>query len=181
MQLDHQCSNPGYALLGALVEKLRGEPWEEVLQREVLEPLGMTRITPLPQTPHASGFAVHPWAGVMQPEPLTDTGAIAPAGRLWSTAADLCRWAAFLAGGAGEKVPAEIRRPAAASDGDGSAGYGLGLQLQPWTAGCGSATAARCPASSPRSCQRAGRCGGRHARQHHGRPQPRPGGPRDLT
>ena len=34
-------SNPGYTLLGALVEKLRGAPWEEVLRREVLEPLGL--------------------------------------------------------------------------------------------------------------------------------------------
>ncbi|WP_051969722.1 serine hydrolase domain-containing protein [Kitasatospora azatica] len=126
-------SNPGYALLGALVERLRGEPWGEVLRQEVLEPLGLTRTTLLPQSPHAGGFAVHPWADVMLPEPLTDTGAMGPAGQLWSTAADLCRWAAFLLAG-DEKVLAtdtlaEMRRPAVGPEGDWTACYGLGLQL----------------------------------------------------
>ncbi|WP_269856755.1 serine hydrolase domain-containing protein [Streptomyces sp. RPT161] len=127
-------SNPGYALLGALVARLRGAPWGEVLRREVLEPLGMTRTTLLPQAPHAGGFAVHPWADVMLPEPLEDTGVMAPAGQLWSTAADLCRWAAFLATG-DDKVlapatAAEMRRPATEpNDREWTAGYGLGLQL----------------------------------------------------
>ena len=34
-------SNPGYALLGALVGELRGQAWHEVLRQEILEPLGM--------------------------------------------------------------------------------------------------------------------------------------------
>ncbi len=59
----HHYSNPGYALLGALVERLRGgSPWDEVLRNEVLEPLGMGRTTLRPERPHASGWAVHPWA-----------------------------------------------------------------------------------------------------------------------
>ncbi|MFE0463441.1 serine hydrolase domain-containing protein [Kitasatospora sp. NPDC058965] len=126
-------SNPGYALLGALVERLRRQPWGEVLRQEVLEPLGMTRTTMLPQAPHAGGFAVHPWADVLLPEPPADTGAMAPAGQLWSTAADLCRWAVFLTAGDGKVLAAEtlaeMRRPAVAPDGDWNAGYGLGLQL----------------------------------------------------
>ncbi|WP_377270689.1 serine hydrolase domain-containing protein [Peterkaempfera sp. SMS 1(5)a] len=131
----HHYSNPGYALLGALVEQLRGEPWSEVLRREVLEPLGMARTAPLPQPPHAGGFAVHPWADVMLPEPLEDTGVMAPAGQLWSTAADLCRWAAFLSGDDGKVLApgtlAEMRRPATEPDGDEwTAAYGLGLQLR---------------------------------------------------
>ncbi|MDH6132164.1 CubicO group peptidase (beta-lactamase class C family) [Kitasatospora sp. MAA4] len=130
----HHYSNPGYALLGALVEQLRGEPWGQVLQREVLDPLGMTRTSLLPQMPHAGGFAVHPWADVMLPEPLTDTAVMAPAGQLWSTAADLCRWAAFLSAG-DEKVlspatVAEMRRPTTEPDGEEwTSSYGLGLQV----------------------------------------------------
>lgn len=130
----HHYSNPGFALLGGLVERLRGQSWGEALRAEVLEPLGMTRTTLLPQEPHAGGWAVHPWADVMQPEPLQDTGRMAPAGQLWSTADDLCRWAAFLAGG-DERVlsaatVAEMRTPAAAPAGeDWDPGYGLGLQL----------------------------------------------------
>ncbi|MFJ9696968.1 serine hydrolase domain-containing protein [Kitasatospora sp. NPDC101183] len=130
----HHYSNPGFALLGALVEELRGEHWGEVLRREVLEPLGMTRTSLLPEAPHAGGFAVHPWADVMLPEPLTDTGRMAPAGQLWSTGEDLARWAAFLAAG-DEKVLAhatlaEMRRPAVApEDADWTSAYGLGLAL----------------------------------------------------
>ncbi len=92
-------SNPGYGALGALVERLRDEPWGVVLQREVLDPLAMTRTTLMPQAPHARGWAVHPWADVLLPEPAEDARAMAPAGQRWSTADDRCRWAAFLAAG----------------------------------------------------------------------------------
>ncbi|GAA2236391.1 serine hydrolase domain-containing protein [Kitasatospora cystarginea] len=127
-------SNTGYALLGALVERLRGEPWGDVLRREVLDPLGLTRTTLSPRPPHAGGFAVHPWADVMLPEPLEDTGVMAPAGQLWSTAADLSHWAAFLATGHEQVLSpaavAEMRRPAAQPDGpEWTSSYGLGVQL----------------------------------------------------
>ena len=125
-------SNPGFALLGALVERLRGEPWGEVLRREVLLPLGMSRTTLLPEVPHARGWAVHPWADVVLPEPSHDTGLMGPAGQLWSTAADLCRWAAFLLAGADEVLSADTlaeMRTSAPSAGDWDSGYGLGLEL----------------------------------------------------
>ncbi|MFI8211382.1 serine hydrolase domain-containing protein [Streptomyces werraensis] len=130
-------SNPGYALLGALVEKLRGAPWEDVLRREVLEPLGLHRTTVEPVAPHAGGWAVHPWADVMQPEPLENLGVMAPAGQLWSTTGDLARFAAFLAAGDERVLSAEsvreMRTPAAPAEAadvaDGYA-YGLGLELR---------------------------------------------------
>lgn len=130
----HHYSNPGFALLGALVERLRGAPWDEVLRREVLEPLGMGRTSPLPRAPHAEGWAVHPWADVLLPEPAVDTGRMAPAGQLWSTAADLARYAAFLMDGdervLDARTLAEMRAPAAAPEGDDwDGGYGLGIQL----------------------------------------------------
>lgn len=128
----HHYSNPGYALLGALVERLRGVHWYEALRAEVLEPLGMRRTTLLPEAPAAGGFAVHPWADVMRPEAVQDTGRMAPAGQLWSTAGDLGRWAAFLLAGRdgvlGAATLEEMRRPAAPPEEPGS-GYGLGLQL----------------------------------------------------
>jgi D-alanyl-D-alanine carboxypeptidase len=127
-------SNPGYGLLGALVERLRGTPWSVALQAEVLEPLGMDRTTPLPQTPAAGGFAVHPWADAMVPEAVQETGLMAPAGQLWSTAEDLARWAGFLAAGRDGVLSAatmeEMRLPAAPHEAtDPDRGYGLGLQL----------------------------------------------------
>lgn len=127
-------SNPGYALLGALVEELRGQPWQEVLRTEVLEPLGLTRTGLRPSAPHASGWAVHPWADVVQRERVVETGRMAPAGQLWSTTADLCRFAAFLAAGDPRVLApgtlAEMRTPAVPAETDGwDASYGLGLQL----------------------------------------------------
>jgi len=127
-------SNPGFGLLGALVGRLRGHSWAQALQHEILDPLGMARTTLSPQPPHARGFAVHPWADVMQLEPAPGTGLMAPAGELWSTADDLCRFAAFLLAGDDRVLPAatlaEMRVPAAPpSEESWSAGYGLGLQL----------------------------------------------------
>lgn len=130
----HHYSNPGYTLLGSLVEALRGEPWEEVLRQEILEPLGLKRTSTQPQAPHAGGWAVHPWADVMLPEPIEDLGLMAPAGQLWSTAGDLCRFAAFLAAGddrvLGAESVREMRTPSAPPEaGEWNGNYGLGLQI----------------------------------------------------
>jgi CubicO group peptidase (beta-lactamase class C family) len=125
-------SNPGFALLGALAGKLRGQTWDEAVRREILVPLGLERTTLRAQAPHAGGFAVHPWADVMQPEPAEHTGHMAPAGDLWSTADDLCRFAAFLLDGDDRVLPAqtlaEMRAHGSPPAGPGS-GYGLGTQL----------------------------------------------------
>ncbi|MFE2300221.1 serine hydrolase domain-containing protein [Streptomyces sp. NPDC059445] len=132
----HHYSNPGYTLLGALVEEVRGAPWEEVLRREILEPLGLHRTSAHPQAPHAGGWAVHPWADAMMPEPAEDLGRMAPAGQLWSTTGDLARFAVFLAQGDDRVLSAESVRemhvPAAPPEtAELAAGtsYGLGLQI----------------------------------------------------
>ncbi|GGV01970.1 serine hydrolase [Streptomyces filipinensis] len=133
----HHYSNPGYTVLGALVEQLRGASWEEVLRSEILQPLGLHRTSTQPEAPHAGGWAVHPWADAMLPEPLEDLGRMAPAGQLWSTTGDLARFAAFLAVGddrvLGAESVREMRTPAApaeAADVLDGATYGLGLQIQ---------------------------------------------------
>jgi CubicO group peptidase (beta-lactamase class C family) len=100
----------------------------------VLGPLGMARTATRPAPPHARGFAVHPWADVMQPEPAEDTGLMAPAAELWSTADDLCRFAAFLLDGDDRVLSAgtlaEMRAPAGPpADAAWAGGYGLGFQL----------------------------------------------------
>ncbi|MFI1832217.1 serine hydrolase domain-containing protein [Streptomyces olivaceoviridis] len=133
----HHYSNPGYTVLGALVEELRGAPWEEVLRAEILEPLGLHRTSTQPEHPHAGGWAVHPWADAMLPEPTEDLGRMAPAGQLWSTTGDLARFAAFLARGDERVLSAEsvreMRTPAAPAEAadvvDGDT-YGLGMQIQ---------------------------------------------------
>jgi CubicO group peptidase (beta-lactamase class C family) len=127
-------SNVGFSLLGELVARLRGTPWAQVAHDEVLGPLGMDGTTARPRPPHATGYAVHPYADVLLPEPEHDAGAMSPAGQLWSTTTDLARWAAFVAGDTGGVLSpdtlAEMREPATVADGDAwTSGYGLGLQL----------------------------------------------------
>nr|WP_232530793.1 serine hydrolase domain-containing protein [Microlunatus antarcticus] len=124
-------SNPGFAVLGALVAHLRGRSFAEVLAAEVLEPLGLRRTSLMPAAPHARGWAVHPWADLLLPEPAHDAGWMAPAGQLWSTVEDLSRFAAFLLDGDDRVLSLdslrEMREPVAATDAE-AGGYGLGLQ-----------------------------------------------------
>jgi len=127
-------SNLGFAVLGEVVARLRGKPWWDALRAEVLEPLELRRTTYHPVAPHASGFAVHPWADVVLPEPAHDAGAMAPAGQLWSTVADLARWAAFIGGDTdGVLSPdtvAEMREMLTVDRSpEWVSGYGLGLQI----------------------------------------------------
>ncbi|HEX6139079.1 MAG TPA: serine hydrolase domain-containing protein, partial [Candidatus Limnocylindria bacterium] len=129
-------SNPGFALLGAVVERLRGTPLPEVLQREILDPLEMTRTSLQPQEPHARGLAVHPWADAVMPEVVQDVGRMAPAGQLWSTVQDLGRWAAFLAGDTADLLDRdtleEMLEPHVVADLPGlpwTGAHGLGWQV----------------------------------------------------
>lgn len=126
-------SNVGYGVLGQLVAELRGTSWLDALNTEILRPLGMSRTTPMPEAPHALGWAVHPYADVLLPEPTPDAGAMAPAGQLWSTVTDLARWVRFIGGDSGEVLHpdtvAEMRAPATVEDGAAwTSGYGLGFQ-----------------------------------------------------
>jgi CubicO group peptidase (beta-lactamase class C family) len=130
-------SNLGYGVLGELIGRLRGQPWVDVVRRDLLEPLGMRRTSARPQDEAAAhGLGVHPLADLVHVEPEHDAAAMAPAGQLWSTVEDLARWAAFLAGQTGGLLAAgtldEMRSPIALDDRPGAAwtgAYGLGFQL----------------------------------------------------
>lgn len=127
-------SNLAYGLLGQVVERLRQAPYADTLLHRLLEPLGLTRTTYLPEPPHAVGLRVHPFADTVVEEPVHDTLAMAPAGQLWSTPADLCRWGEFLADAAEDILAAatveEMAEPVVMADPDRwTTGYGLGLQL----------------------------------------------------
>jgi CubicO group peptidase (beta-lactamase class C family) len=127
-------SNLGYAVLGEVIARCRGRSWEEVIRDEVLLPLGMTRTTTRPQGAAAQGYAVHPWADVLLREPEHDAGAMAPAGQLWATLADLGRFAAFLLGDTSDVLAAstleEMGEPSGVDAAHpGWSAYGLGLQI----------------------------------------------------
>ncbi|MFV2021751.1 serine hydrolase domain-containing protein [Micromonospora sp. LOL_023] len=127
-------SNLAYGLLGAALTRITGTGWAKLVATRILEPLGMTRTTYHPAAPYAPGYVVHPWHGTLREEPRTDTGAMAPAGQLWSTIADLSRWAAFVA----DPDPAvlcpdtmaQMCLPVAIDDPDRwTGGHGLGPEL----------------------------------------------------
>lgn len=127
-------SNLAYGLLGGVLERITGTPWAELLRERLLQPLGMRRTTYHPTEPYAPGYVVHPWHETLREEPRTDTGAMAPAGQLWSTVADLSRWAAFLADPDPDLLaPAtltEMCAPVVISDLDSwTGGHGLGVEL----------------------------------------------------
>jgi CubicO group peptidase (beta-lactamase class C family) len=132
----HHYSNLAYGLLGRVVEQVRGGTWADLLRARVLEPLGMTATTYSPVAPgkrSALGYSVHPFTGRLLDEPSTDTGAMAPAGQVWSTLRDLSRWAVFLLHG-NDNVLSHTSltqmRTAARGDTNGlGTVYGLGLSL----------------------------------------------------
>jgi CubicO group peptidase (beta-lactamase class C family) len=130
----HHYSNLGYGLLGEVVARLRGESWMDLAQARILDPLGMRRTTYFPSTPAAEGFSVHPFSGQLVPEPAYDSGAMAPAGQLWSTIEDLARYASFWIDPVPEVLSRdtleEMAAPVASDPREGlTASYGLGVRL----------------------------------------------------
>ncbi len=127
-------SNLAYALLGQVVERLDGGSWQESLDRRILRPLGMTRTALVPETDRAVGYQVHPFSGTATEEPVFDLKATAPLGGLWSSVADLARYAAFVADPDPEVLSPdtldEMCRPLVMVDPDGWTGaYGLGFGM----------------------------------------------------
>lgn len=136
----HHYSNLGFGLLGAVVAHVRGKSWWECVSEWLLVPLGMNRTTYDPFEPHAQGYSVDPYVGTLALEPAADTGAMAPAGQVWSTVLDLATYADFLITGHPEVLARDtLREMATPQTGNPEAGlstgYGLGLRLVPGGSG----------------------------------------------
>ena len=129
-------SNLAFALLGQIVEQLEARPWSDVVTERILAPLEMKNTGLAPDDElRALGYLVHPHTGVATLEPQFDVKATAPVGGLWSTVADLGRYAAFVADPIDEVLSPdtldEMCRPLVMTDVEGWArAYGLGFDLQ---------------------------------------------------
>ncbi len=132
-------ANGGFSLLGYLVQRLNGRPFEELVKERVLEPLGM----------HDSGFVVEPrmprlatpYGGAIiggsgrKPAPFVKILA-GPAGALLTTVPELARFGRMLLLGGeldGRRVfPGALLTPAfdvhARNHPDLDTGWGLGFQ-----------------------------------------------------
>jgi CubicO group peptidase (beta-lactamase class C family) len=130
----HHYSNLAYGLLGELVARRSGLPYAEYVDERILRPLGLARTTWQAEEPYAQGYLVDEYAGTALREPHTDLRGVAAMGQLWSTVADLCAWASFLASGRDGILDAatveEMWFPQVMVNPDRwDRGWGLGLEL----------------------------------------------------
>jgi CubicO group peptidase (beta-lactamase class C family) len=129
-------SNLAFALLGQIVEQLEVRAWNDVVTERILAPLEMKNTSLAPDDAgRAVGYQVHPHTGVTTLEPKFDLRATAPLGGLWSTVADMGRYAAFVADPIDEILSFEsldeMCRPLIMTDVESWArAYGLGYDLQ---------------------------------------------------
>jgi CubicO group peptidase (beta-lactamase class C family) len=88
--------NSGYYLLGAVIEKVSGESYENFIQKNILQPLGMTetgydRLSTIVKN-RASGYSFDQTQGQYVNAPGEDVSQEYAAGGLYSTVGDLYKW-----------------------------------------------------------------------------------------
>lgn len=105
-------SNAGFMIAGAMLEKIENAPWEDLVRREVFEPLGMTKTgfgapgttgrldQPLGHTRASEG-----WAAIQLGPSADNPAAVGPAGTVHTTLGDWARFArAHLRGARGDET-----------------------------------------------------------------------------
>jgi CubicO group peptidase (beta-lactamase class C family) len=97
-----QYCNLGYMAAGHIVDVLSGTPWEDFLRNRLLTPLGMDRSNlsaddMTADADHAGAYERR--HGVVVPVPPRPVAAMAPAGAINSSAADMARWLLAQLGG----------------------------------------------------------------------------------
>jgi CubicO group peptidase (beta-lactamase class C family) len=125
-------SNSNYALLGAIIEKLSGMPYEQYLAREFFEPLGLKSLHHCESKPARPKLATgyHVRDGKPAPAEIENMNWARGDGGLCGTAGDLAKWARELA--KGRAVTAESYRQMVSSKEtkDGvRPSYGFGVSL----------------------------------------------------
>ncbi len=86
-------SNLAYSLLGEVVARRAGCPYEEAVREQLLGPAGLDATGFEPAPPLARGYFVRPYTDQVVAQPDPPLRGFAAAGGLYSTASDLCRWA----------------------------------------------------------------------------------------
>jgi len=134
-------SNLGYALLGLVIESVSGASYADYVTAEVVDRLGLDHTGPEYDPSRASEYAVG-YSSLAYAEDRVaiehvDTGAMAAATGFFSTAEDVCRYAAAhfwgddrLLGDPAKRIMQHQWWPV---DGEADGGYGLGFSL----VGCG--------------------------------------------
>ena len=94
-------SNLAYGLLGEVIERLAGKPYEHWVRSELLEPLGMAETTfdsgQISEDDEVCGYIPPvPVGDALRPAPSVELNGIQAAGGLWSSVADLAKWIGFM-------------------------------------------------------------------------------------
>jgi CubicO group peptidase (beta-lactamase class C family) len=128
-------SNSGYILLGAIIEQVAGQSYEQFVRERIFEPLAMFNSgydhhTPL--LPHrAAGYIKQD--GTIVNAAYIDMSVPYAAGALYSTVDDLCLWDQAL--NAERLIPQELLNmmftPVAITEPPGQADYGYGWGIYP--------------------------------------------------
>ena len=125
----HFYSNPGYLLLGALVEKLYGKPYGAAVREEIAGPLGLPTLgwctEPGKDTTVARGYQ-YLGLGKLEPSPYAHPSKSLGGGGLCASAGDLAAWNRALHGG---QVLSPASYAAMTTPRGAAKAYGFGLQL----------------------------------------------------
>jgi CubicO group peptidase (beta-lactamase class C family) len=137
----YRYSSTAMSLLAGMVATLRGCTWDEAMAEWVFRPLGLASITVDPGPTAANGYLVDAYSDHARAEPPYHMGRVHPAAGLWGSAADLAKWAGFLADPAAVDPEArvlspgtveEMRWPHTPTDADQwHAAFGLSLIIMP--------------------------------------------------
>jgi D-alanyl-D-alanine carboxypeptidase len=149
-------SNAGYAIAGAMIERITGHAWEDLMHERLFAPLGITTggfgapgtvgVLDQPRGHVASGNPIEPGPNADNPP------AIGPAGTVHMTMGDWARFVALhLRGDAGNPArlprllkPESVDRLHRPGDGPGEKyACGWGVTERPWAKGGGSADVGR--------------------------------------
>jgi CubicO group peptidase (beta-lactamase class C family) len=134
--------NPGYEVLGLVIQAVSGEPYDEYIGHHIFEPLRMTHSHVLAADAFADGASegFYRWYGlVTAPWRTPYPRATGPAGVTFSSARDMAEWALFQLG---HEEPANVLDPAAVArmhartvQYDVRHWYGMGWVIRPlWEA-----------------------------------------------
>ncbi|WP_002636571.1 serine hydrolase [Myxococcus hansupus] len=121
-------SNSGYYLLGAIIERVAGKPYAQVVQERIFDPVGMKNsgydvsATVLPK--RASGYVAT--LDGLRNAPYIDMGLPFAAGGLYSTVEDLALWSRALQGDT--LLPPALKQRMFTP---GLQGYAFGWEVQP--------------------------------------------------
>jgi CubicO group peptidase (beta-lactamase class C family) len=143
----HQYSNDGYAVVGAMCERVTGKPWETLMREELFKPLGMTTAgfgPPVTKTKPKQPSGHIESDGKLAPMPsgpFADNPAVmGPAGTVHCSLADWAKFAAFhLRGEKGQEalLPKEVfqKLHTAIPGDDRKYAYGWLVAERPWAGG----------------------------------------------